>query len=124
MSSRRPKALVGNAADDTQVRRGKETERQREEREANDLGVVLSTVEGRRFLWRVMAKCRTYESVFSTDPGIMAFMAGRQDLGHWLFGMVTETDPRAMLTMMTEAGKVEAAQPDPPPTAPLPDGGE
>lgn len=108
------KPLVKNAADEKQVARGRETAKDQRDRELTDLATVLQFPEGRRVFWRLMAKCRTYESIMETSARIY-YNAGQQDFGHFLFGEVTEADPKAMLRMMQEAGKIEwtaAALPD------------
>ena len=110
-----PKAVVRNTADPTQVKKGKETVEHRRREELADLAWVASAPAGRRVLWRFMAECKTYESIFDGHGSRMSYNSGRQDFGHFLMGEVTEADPKAMLTMMQEAGKIDANTVDPTP---------
>lgn len=100
------RAYVRNAADPQQVKRAKETEGQRRDRELAELRDVLSTLSGRRVLWRFLAKCRTYESIMETSARIY-YNAGQQDLGHYLQGEIGLADPDAFILMMQDARKME-----------------
>lgn len=97
------RALVRNAADRKQVGIAAKREKDDRELELADVRAVLSTVEGRRFLWRVMAHCRVFGSVFDPQATQIAFNAGRQDVGHYLMSEVTTADEQRLLEMMNES---------------------
>ena len=96
-----PRAAVKNAADPQQVKRAGELEERSRERELNDLRVVLQSREGRRTVWRLLEKCRAFESVFEASAKIY-YNAGRQDVGHYLMAEVVEADEEALFLMMRE----------------------
>ncbi len=96
------KALVGNAADPKQVKSAGHKERLRENEQKKDLQEVLSTVEGRRFLWAQLGKCKVYESIWESSAKIH-YNAGKQDLGHQLMKDILEASPEAYLQMQKES---------------------
>ena len=59
---------VKNAADPKQVEKAKSNENRVENRSREDLKTVLSTVNGRRFLWKYMELCGIYKTTFQTPP--------------------------------------------------------
>lgn len=73
--------------------------------ELNDIRTLLSNASGRRFIWRLLEKCRTFESVFSSDPNHVYVNIGQQDLGHFLLAEITEADENLLLKLMKENRK-------------------
>lgn len=82
----------------------KESERKRVARdlELDDLRSVLKTDAGRRVIWRLLTKCRTFESVFEQSSKIY-YNAGAQDLGHFIMSEIVEANEDFLLIMMKEA---------------------
>lgn len=70
--------------------------------ELNDIKTVLSTISGRRFLWKIMSKARTFASVFSENSNVMSYRSGKQDLGRFVMAEITEADENLLLKMMKE----------------------
>lgn len=101
--SRRPRALVGNAADATQVRAARVTERLTAERAHADLAAVLSTPEGRRVLWRLLSECHVFSSCWDGHGSRMAYLIGQQDVGHQWLAELTRDHAAAYLLMQSEA---------------------
>lgn len=97
------RALVQNAADPKQVRQAARRQQKDRDLEIDDIRTVMNTVQGRRFLWRLMGHCKTFESVFSTDAGALAYNSGRQDVGHFLIAEVNDAVPAGFLLMMQES---------------------
>lgn len=102
-------ALVRNAADEKQVRRGTRLAVRRRERELNDLRAVLALPVGRRVLWRVLTHCRVFASIWDPSSRIH-YQAGRQDVGHYLIAEIDEADSEAIFTLMREAKAHERAE--------------
>jgi lysyl-tRNA synthetase class II len=98
------KPLVKNAADEKQVKDAKFTVEERRRQELNDLRQVLSSVSGRRFVWRVMSHCKAFASIWDSSAKIH-YNAGKQDVGHFLIAEVGEADQDAFFLMMQEAQK-------------------
>ncbi len=76
--------------------------RNEREEELNDLRVILKLPEGRRIIWRLLGHCSVFESIWDPSSRIHK-NAGRQDVGHFILGEVTEADDESLLKMMKEA---------------------
>jgi hypothetical protein len=94
--------VVRNAADESQVRQGKNRELRLREQEIADLRYVLAEKEGRRFLWRLMSRCKAFGSVWEPSAKIH-YNAGQQDIGHYVMAEIMAADEQAFLTMMRES---------------------
>jgi hypothetical protein len=79
--------------------------------ELNDLRWVLDDPRGRRVLWRLMAHCHVYESLWRSDADggdrVMLRDTGRRDVGLFIFAEVMEARESAYAQMMREAKKEE-----------------
>jgi len=73
--------------------------------ELNDIRTVLSNASGRRFIWRMMGRCGTFESIFNDKSSTMAYLSGQQDLGHFLMAEIIEADENLLLKLMKENKK-------------------
>lgn len=100
------RALVRNAADPEQVKRGGRKEKDARDRELHDLRAVLATEPGRRVLWRVLWHCGVFASVYDEGPLIYK-NAGRQDVGHFLMAEIEAADDEAIFRLMVEARRRE-----------------
>lgn len=95
------KSFVKNAADPNQVKSGKQKEKFLEERDLNDLRGVLQSRYGRRFLWRMIGYCGAYRSIWRMSAEIH-YLAGMQDVGHFLIKQIEKADPKAYVQMIQE----------------------
>ena len=103
-------ALVKNAASEEQVRRAESAEKFARDTEANDLRWVLSTAQGRRFIWRVLGECGVFRTSFmggATDHTL--FNEGRRSVGIQALTWVTEAAPDAYIKMTQESHARENA---------------
>ena len=98
------KALVGNAASEKQVKKAVDKEITQRETELNDLRTVLSTPHGRRLVWRLLEKCRVFETIWESSAKIH-YNSGQQDIGHFLMAEVVHADDQSLLEMMKENKK-------------------
>lgn len=73
--------------------------------EMNDLKTVLSNASGTRFIWRLLQQCHTFSSVYDSDPGLMAFRSGQQDIGHFLMSEITRADENLLFKLMKNKDK-------------------
>lgn len=96
------RALVKNAADASQVKKAENRLMNGRQRELDDLKMVLSTGEGRRFYWRLLSACKTFESIWESSAKIH-YNSGRQDFGHFLLAELSEADEDAYFKMVKEA---------------------
>lgn len=85
-----------------------EKNRQRREEETGDLRAVLSSVSGRRFIWRLLECGGVFRSSFNAESdSYTAFNEGRRNLGLLVLNDILEADPDAFTLMQRES--VEAA---------------
>jgi len=93
-----------NAADETQVKKRKRKVDRLEEQKRDDLAVVLSTVQGRRFMWGLIGECGVYALGFHhQETHSSAFDSGRRSVGLNLTTEITTNFPDAYLQMQAEA---------------------
>lgn len=100
------KSLVKNAADESQVRNAENKILNGRDQEMRDLADVLSTASGRRFVWRVLIHCKSFESIWEQSARIH-YNAGIQDVGHFLMTEIVEADEDSLMLMMKENKKRE-----------------
>lgn len=70
--------------------------------EISDLAVVLSTREGRRFLWRMLGVARLHDRSYTGNSDTF-FNEGVRSVALWLQDEIASTQPEAFLQMQTEA---------------------
>lgn len=84
----------------SEVEKNKEIARLTEEA---DLASVLSTPQGRRFMWRVIdGKAGALNGSFSSDPLAMAFAEGRRSVGLMLVQEIQALYPERYVEMLQE----------------------
>lgn len=101
MDNQQQQPFVKNAASKKQVDSAEAKERRQRDGELQDLRVVMSTGEGRRFMWRLMAKCRAFTSIHENSAKIH-YNSGQQDLGFFLLNEIDEADPEMFFKMRNE----------------------
>ena len=101
------KPLTQNAADSEQVRTAKKRERYTHEQELKDLRLLLRDPIARRFIWRTLERCKTFETIFS-QSSLIYYNSGRQDVGHELLALISEAEPTALLSLMQDAATEDA----------------
>lgn len=97
--------LVTNAADATQIKAARKSQKRVRTIELEDIRDAVKTPGGRRFIWRVLQQCGTFESTFSSTAGLSQYNAGRQDIGHFLLSELTHAQPDLLPALMAEAYK-------------------
>lgn len=98
------KALVGNAADPEQVKEAEGKERFEVKEQVKDLRFLLSTPQGKRFIWRALEQCSVFKGGFAAPDQLM-FREGERNIGTWLLAQITEANPHALIEMMKEREK-------------------
>jgi hypothetical protein len=96
------RAIVHNAADPRQVKRGAAKERDRVERLRAAIVLVLATPAGRLFVWELLERAGLWKSVMAPD-GEIQYRSGRQDFGHEILALVMEHDEIGYARMEDEA---------------------
>lgn len=74
----------------------------RAHREAEDFRWIVSTPQGRRFVWEMLAQAGVFRSVFSADALVMAYNEGNRVAGLKLLVKLMNVAPKAHEMMMKE----------------------
>jgi len=70
------------------------TEQELQKRNKRDIQSVLSTVQGRRLLWRVLHSAQIDQHGFVPgDPSATAFHCGQKSIGLYLMALLEECSP-------------------------------
>ena len=73
------------------------------------LKTLLDQEPVRDLLWRVLNKCRVFQSTYNKNFGDMAFSEGQRNIGLWLLSEICEADPRAEIAMKQKANQLAHA---------------
>lgn len=95
------KPFVTDAADKRQIKNAEQREKLLRDQELSDLAMVASTIQGRRFLWRLIERCKVFETIWENSARIH-YNAGQQDLGHFLMSEIVNTKQEIFFQMMKE----------------------
>ena len=98
------KALVNNASDQMQIKSAREKEKFGRDLELQDMKFLLSTVQGRRTLWRYLTDCGVYQSSFRTSSEIY-YLEGQRSIGLKILVDINDADSEAYIKMMLENKK-------------------
>jgi hypothetical protein len=93
-----------NAADEDQVKTRKRKDERERERELADMRQVMSSVEGRRFVWRLLERAGVFRTSF-TGNSTTFFNEGMRNMGLMVLGDVHEAAADAYIVMMNESKK-------------------
>lgn len=96
------KPLVGNAADEGQVRGAEQSLKRGKDLVLEALGDILKTEKGRAFYWYLLCECGVFTSSFTGD-NYTFFREGERNVGLKLLGFMNEVAPDAYVLMMKEA---------------------
>lgn len=96
------KAKTFNASDEDQVKTRKRRDERLRDRELADLRLVMSSVEGRRFVWRLLEKAGVFRTSF-TGNSTTFFNEGMRNMGLMVLGDVHEAAADAYIVMMNES---------------------
>jgi len=75
--------------------------RRKRRAELDDIRAVLAQPHGYRFVTRLLAYCKTFESPWSPGAEIHKNV-GKQEVGHMLFGEVVQADPDTLMKIALE----------------------
>lgn len=84
--------------------------REQEKRANADLKSIMSTEEGRRFMWRLLGESNVFGSSFSADPYLTAFKEGCRNFGLQMFEGLHRVCPELYALMADEAAKQQEKQ--------------
>lgn len=98
------KAKPYNAADEEVVKTRKRKEESVRDRELHDMRTVMASLEGRRFIWRLLDRAGVFRTSF-TGNSTTFFNEGQRNMGLIVLADVHEACADAYIQMMTEAKK-------------------
>lgn len=93
-----------NAADEESVKTRKRKDEQVRDRELHDMRSVMDTVEGRRFVWRLLDRAGVFRTSF-TGNSTTFFNEGMRNMGLIVLADVQEACAHQYLVMMNEYKK-------------------
>lgn len=91
-----------DAGEETQVKQKKTKAQLNRERELEALRNILSTYDGRAFLWRLLEECGIYTSSF-TGNSTTFFNEGKRHVGLWTLNEIMDVNPNSYQQMRVEA---------------------
>ena len=95
---------MSNAADTRSIRKAKQSEKQQHDRDRKDLRDVLSTIQGRRFVWKQLEQAGVFRlSIAFGESQRTDFNEGRRSLGLALMAEIHALDPALYVQMAREA---------------------
>jgi hypothetical protein len=97
-----------NAADQRQVREARKAEKLRLQAERNDLEWVVSTVQGRRFVWKLLCDAGVFQAMQGDDEFHRGVVEGRRRGGLALMLSCQMLDPTLYGRMAKEAQAMES----------------
>lgn len=89
--------------DDGRKKAADERDRRRRRKEIADLKSVLSAVEGRRFLWRLLTEASIFTGCFDPNALSMAFKEGKRDIGLFILQEMKKVSFEVLGQMEREA---------------------
>src|SRR3990167_5380446 len=92
---------VKNAADEAQVKDAERLQRFTRRDELDDLRALLQLPAFRRFLWKLLAQCQVFKSIFHASA-LIHYNAGMQDVGHYLLSELQEARADALILLLQE----------------------
>lgn len=90
---------VSNASNEQQVKRAGQRAKDLERQKKDDLATILTTPQGRRFVWDMLEFCGIYKDSF-TGNSTTFYNEGRRSVGLWLLSEIAKAKPEALLEMM------------------------
>lgn len=77
-------------------------DKRRKDQELSDLKKVLSIVEGRRLMWRILSEAGVFRSSFNSNALNMAFSEGNRNIGLLMLNEMLKVSPNSFTQMQRE----------------------
>lgn len=71
--------------------------------ELNCIREILTTYQGRQFLWNILSRCHVYKTSMSGRKHDVIFQEGERNIGLWLLNEVFTAMPNAYTLIRSEA---------------------
>lgn len=96
-----------DVGDTPSVKKRKSKAELEQQRLDEDVRAVLSTYQGRSFIWSVLEQAGIYRTTFCEEPTISAFNEGMRQMGLLTISRIDAVDPNAYAKMRREASRRE-----------------
>lgn len=96
-------ALVKNASDAKQVQAAGPKLKLKERQAREEIGAVMSTRAGRKWIWKMLEWCNVFGPTFRIDPHQSAYAEGARLAGLEILKHVTTLGPEIYLLMQKES---------------------
>jgi hypothetical protein len=90
-----------DSSDEQHVKGRKTKAKIRREDQLSCLRDILETEGGQEFFWRLLSRCRLYETSFTGNSQTF-FNEGKREVGLWILSEIVAADPAAYSKMMTK----------------------
>lgn len=97
-----PEFVQTNTESKKQLKKITKTIQQRQAEDREDVLMLLDEPRFRRFIWRLFEHTQMFESIWDPNGSKMNYNSGRQDFGHWLWEILEDARPEAMLEILKE----------------------
>ncbi len=97
--------LVRDASSKSEIKDADRKIERLNERRADDLKTILSTIEGRRWMWNFLGACNLFQSPWADSGSKLAKNVGKQEIAQDLMNEIIAADSDLYLTMQREAYK-------------------
>lgn len=85
-----------------QLKEARKKEKFQRDVELSEVKWVLSSKQGRNFIWRLLGRCGIYTQSFNQNNSIMSFNEGKRSVGNEILVDINQADPEGFFTMMRE----------------------
>jgi len=91
-----------NLANEDEVKEHNKKHDELTKRQIDDVKFLLQSIQGRRFLGRLLDHCSVFSSIYHASA-LIHHNSGKQDVGHFIMGEIVKADDMAFIQMMKEA---------------------
>jgi hypothetical protein len=74
----------------------------KKERELDDIKEIAKTVQGRRFLWRILVMAGLFTTAFDPNDRVMCYRSGKRDIGNIIYDSIQMADPSLFHKLQSE----------------------
>lgn len=87
-----------------------ESDSKQKEKYLNDLQWVVSTPQGRRFIWAILERCSAFKDKYYEETNYTYFRKGQRNIGLQLFNDVLDVSPNIYSQMKQERDSQETRE--------------
>ena len=92
-----------DTGDEKAVKAKKKKWQLKREQELEDIKKLIATSEGRYLIWRLLEKCKLFDSISGSSDKEMNRLSGGRDIGLWMLSEVEAAVPDAYLDLVKES---------------------